>query len=297
MSDAKASRSPTRSTLKLGMAQMCSSNTHQRNIETLEALAEEAHRAGVELLALPEASGLLNRDVAAARLQVTDEANDPFLAVARRLAAQYGIWIHTGSTPLSRGKEPRFSNSSHLIDPSGALNTRYDKIHLFDVNLPDHPPSRESDRYAPGGQAVLAHTPWGSFGMSVCYDLRFPHLYRDYAKAGANVLFIPSAFAMATGVAHWETLLRARAIENGCFVVAAAQCGKHDDGRETWGQSMIIDPWGKVLVDMEKHIGLSIAELDLTCVATTRASIPSLANERAYSFGADQHETKSVSAA
>jgi predicted amidohydrolase len=297
MSDIKTAERHLRPLLKLGMAQMRSSNTHQRNIETLEALVTEAHAGGVELLALPEASGLLNRDVAAARLQVTDEAHDPFLAAARRLAVQYGLWIHTGSTPLSRGQDQRFSNSSHLIDPSGAFVARYDKIHLFDVNLPGQAPSRESDRYAPGGEAVVADTPWGRFGMSVCYDVRFPHLYRGYAKAGARVLFIPSAFAMATGAAHWELLLRARAIENGCFVVAAAQCGKHDDGRETWGQSLVVDPWGKVLVDMDKSIGLSIVELDLSRVDATRGSIPSLANERSYTFHLSEDEAEPVSAA
>lgn len=295
MSDTKTKRSELEPVLKLAMAQMCSSNTHQRNIETLEALAAKAHAGGAQLLALPEAAGLLNRDVAAARLQVTDEAHDPFLAAARRLAAHHGLWIHTGSTPLARGPQERFSNSSHLIDPSGELVVRYDKIHLFDVNLPGQPPSRESDRYAPGADAVVADTPWGRFGMSVCYDVRFPHLYRGYAKAGARVLFIPSAFAMATGAAHWETLLRARAIENGCFVVAAAQCGKHDDGRETWGQSMVVDPWGKVLVDMDKSIGLSFVELDLTRVDATRGSIPSLANERSYSFQADQDQATAFS--
>ncbi|MBT9371160.1 carbon-nitrogen hydrolase family protein [Rhizobium sp. CSW-27] len=297
MGDVGTGASHDRAMLKLGMAQMCSSNTHQRNIEMLEALAAQAHADGVELLALPEASGLLNRDVAAARLVVTDEAHDPFLAAARRLAARYGLWIHTGSTPLSRGADQRFSNSSHLIDPSGATVARYDKIHLFDVNLPGQAPSRESDRYAPGGEAVLALTPWGAFGMSICYDVRFPHLYRGYAKAGARVLFVPSAFAMSTGAAHWETLLRARAIENGCFVVAAAQCGQHDDGRETWGQSLVVDPWGRVLIDMDKEIGLSIVDLDLAQVEATRRSVPSLANERSYAFHPDDKETQPVSAA
>ncbi|TNB47355.1 carbon-nitrogen hydrolase family protein [Martelella lutilitoris] len=276
--------SDDRATIRLAMAQMCSSNTHARNIETVAGLAAEAHAAGAELLALPEASGMVNKDLASARLSVTDEARDPFIAACRELAAKYGLWIHTGSTPLAGADGGRFSNTSHLIDASGAIVARYDKIHLFDVDLPGEVSRRESDRYAPGAGAVLAETPWGPFGLSVCYDVRFPHLYRDYAHAGAKILFIPSAFAMSTGKAHWPTLLRARAIENGCFVVAAAQCGHHDDGRETWGQSMIVDPWGTVVEDMDKRIGLAVVDLDLSKVAATRQSIPSLANERHYSF-------------
>ncbi|AMM84795.1 carbon-nitrogen hydrolase family protein [Martelella sp. AD-3] len=273
-----------RATLRLAMAQMCASNTHARNIEIVTGLAAEAHAAGAELLALPEASGMVNKDVASARLSVTDEARDPFIAACRELAAKYGLWIHTGSTPLAGADGGRFSNTSHLIDGSGAIVARYDKIHLFDVDLPGEVSRRESDRYAPGGEAVLAETPWGPFGMSVCYDVRFPHLYRDYAHAGAKVLFIPSAFAMSTGEAHWPTLLRARAIENGAYVVAAAQCGHHDDGRETWGQSMIVDPWGTVVEDMGKRIGLAVVDLDLSKVEAVRRSIPSLANERDYTF-------------
>ncbi|WP_319519151.1 carbon-nitrogen hydrolase family protein [uncultured Martelella sp.] len=273
-----------RAVIRLAMAQMCSSNTHARNIEIVTGLAVEAHAAGADLLALPEASGMVNKDVASARLSVTDEARDPFLAACRELAAKYGLWIHTGSTPLAGADGARFSNTSHLIDASGAFVARYDKIHLFDVDLPGEISRRESDRYAPGGEAVLAETPWGPFGMSVCYDVRFPHLYRDYAHAGAKILFIPSAFAMSTGEAHWPTLLRARAIENGCYVVAAAQCGHHDDGRDTWGQSMIVDPWGTVVEDMGKRIGLAVADLDLARVENTRRSIPSLLNERDYSF-------------
>lgn len=280
------------SRLRLAMAQMCSSNTHQRNIETVTELARQAHEAGAGLLALPEASGLVNRDAASARLSVTDEAHDPFLNACRDLAARYGLWIHTGSTPLAGNDGKRFSNTSHLIDAGGAFVARYDKIHLFDVDLPGEISRRESDRYAPGARAVLADTPWGPFGMTVCYDLRFPQLFRDYARAGARVIFVPSAFALSTGAAHWETLLRARAIENGAFVVAPAQCGHHDDGRDTWGQSMIVDPWGTVVEDMGKRIGLAVADLDLARVEETRLAIPSLANERAYDFPADTEGRK-----
>ncbi|RUT35218.1 carbon-nitrogen hydrolase family protein [Arsenicitalea aurantiaca] len=268
--------------MKLAIAQMCSSNTHAANVATLEALAAEAHAAGADLLALPEAAGLVNKDFVAASQIVRPEADDPFVAACRALASQYGMWIHTGSTPIRLEGEERFRNRGHLIDPQGKILAHYDKIHLFDVDLPGETPRRESDRYVPGEEAVSVPTPWGVFGLSVCYDIRFPHLYRDYARAGASVLLVPSAFALRTGEDHWETLLRARAIENGAYVIAAAQAGHHDDGRQTWGHSLVIDPWGKVLLDMEKRIGLAVLELDMTAVNRARASIPSLANERPY---------------
>jgi predicted amidohydrolase len=268
--------------LRLSIAQMTSADTHAANVAMLHDLAAQAVRDRADMLALPEAAGLMNRDAARARQLVTTEARDPYLAACRAIARQHGIWVQTGSTPVAGQDDTRFLNRGHMIGPDGDIVARYDKIHLFDVDLPGEPARRESDRYAPGGQAALARTPWGLAGMSVCYDLRFPHLYRDYAKAGATMLFIPSAFAMTTGAAHWETLLRARAIENGAFVIAAAQSGHHADGRETWGHSMIVDPWGQVIVDMGRDPGVATVDLDMAAVARARASIPSLANERAY---------------
>ncbi|MDB6454486.1 nitrilase-related carbon-nitrogen hydrolase [Falsirhodobacter sp. 20TX0035] len=183
-----------------------------------------------------------------------------------------------------RGDDPRFVNRAHLIDAEGGIVARYDKIHLFDVALPGQTASRESDRYSPGSEAVLAPTPWGPMALTICYDLRFPHLYRQHAKAGARVMLIPSAFAMATGEAHWELLCRARAVENGCFVIAAAQEGRHDDGRKTWGRSLAVDPWGRTLADLGTGEKMVVLDLDLGLVEATCAAIPSLANERPYRF-------------
>ncbi|WP_439561856.1 carbon-nitrogen hydrolase family protein [Roseinatronobacter sp.] len=272
--------SPTQ--LRLAMAQMTSSNTHADNIAALHDIARQAANQGAQLLALPEAAGLMNRDRASARQSVTTEGNDPYLAACRDTARDYGIWVQTGSTPVLDPPDERFRNRGHMIAPDGSIVSQYDKIHLFDVNLPGEPPRRESDRYAPGQQAALASTPWGLFGLSICYDLRFPHLYRDYAQAGATVLFVPSAFAMSTGKAHWEILLRARAIENGCFVVAAAQNGHHADGRQTWGHSLVIDPWGEILADMKQENGVVVIDLDMTAVTRARQMIPALQNTRPY---------------
>lgn len=268
--------------LRLAMVQMTSSNRHADNVEAVHAAAQEAAQQGAHLLALPEAAGLMNRDRESARASVTTEDLDPYVAACKEIAREHGMWVQTGSTPVLDPPEVRFRNRGHLIDPEGRIVARYDKIHLFDVNLPGEPARRESDRYAPGEQAVIADTPWGRVGLSVCYDLRFPHLYREYARQGAGVMFIPSAFAMSTGEAHWEILLRARAIENGCFVVAAAQNGHHADGRQTWGHSMIIDPWGRVLADMKTGNGVTVLDLDMDAVTAARQSIPAIENERSY---------------
>lgn len=267
------------------MAQMRSTNRHVGNIKTLQDLAAKAAAGGAQMLALPEASSLINRDAADARAQIRPEGADPFLAAACQAAQDYGLWIQTGSTPLA-GPDPdgRFLNRGHLINPKGQFAARYDKIHLFDVDLPGQPPRRESDRYAPGDEAVITSTPWGPMALTICYDLRFPHLYRQHAQQGARLIFAPSAFAMATGEAHWELLVRTRAIENGCFMIAAAQEGLHDDGRETWGHSLAVDPWGRVICDMGKGEGLEIFDLDLSQVEATRQAIPSLRNERAYRY-------------
>lgn len=268
--------------LRLCLAQMTATNRHAGNIAFVEDAARRAADAGCRVLALPEAAGMMNKDRDDARTQITMAADDPFIATCQRLAKTYDLWIETGSTPV-RGDADLFFNHGDLIAPDGVIRASYDKIHLFDVHLEGRPPTGESERYAPGASAVMAQTPWGPWGMTICYDLRFPHLYRDYAKRGATILFVPSAFTIPTGRAHWEVLLRARAIENGAFVVAAAQVGHHDDGRRTWGHSMVIDPWGKVLVDMGgAEAGLSFVDLDIEHVARARGQIPSLQNERDY---------------
>lgn len=270
-----------RKSLRITMAQMNSSNGHERNISSLRSLAASCAGAKCDLLALPEASGMMNKDKQSALSITTDEENDPYIEACKEAAHFHKIWIHIGSTPVqTNGK---LHNRSLLIDDAGQVRARYDKIHLFDVFLEGKPASLESERYASGDKAVVVDTPWGLWGMTVCYDLRFPSIYREYAKLGVTVVFAPSAFTVPTGRAHWETLLRSRAIENGCWLVAAAQVGKHDDGRTTYGHSLIVSPWGEIAVDLGGlAIGHASTQLDLGRVQSARTQIPSLVNEKPY---------------
>lgn len=273
--------------LTLAVVQMTSTNTHAGNIETLQRACAEAAEQGAQMIAFPEVAGLMNRRIEAMRAEIVDETRDPFIAAAQEAAASHGLWVHTGSTPVLRTGETRFFNHSSLIDPNGMIAAGYDKIHLFDYFPDGGKPIVESRRFAPGTQARLARTPWGPLGMSVCYDLRFPALYRAYAKAGATLLFIPSAFTPQTGKAHWHTLLKARAIENGVFVIAAAQTGTHDDGRQTYGHSLVVAPTGQILLDMETPPGMALVTLAMEDVQKARTSIPSLNNERIFTHNFD----------
>jgi predicted amidohydrolase len=262
------------SVLRVALAQMCSADTHAANIATVSDLAAQAAREGAQMLALPEVAGLMNRNPETSARQVVAAGEDPFIADCREIAARHGIWVHTGSTPVL-GADGRFLNHSTLIDAAGRIVADYDKIHLFDVTLEGQAPIGESKRFAPGMRAVVAETPWGPMGLSICYDLRFAYLYRAYAQAGAVVMFIPSAFTVPTGRAHWEVLLRARAIETGAFVLAAAQAGHHADGRQTYGHALAVDPWGAVLADLGDAVpAIRVIDLDLGAVARARAQIP-----------------------
>ena len=209
------------------------------------------------------------------------ETADEWLPRYRSLARETGAWLLLGSMAVKVGEE-RCANRSLLIDPGGAVVARYDKIHMFDVDLEGGESYRESRRYRPGGEAVVADTPWGRIGMTVCYDMRFPSLYRDLAQAGADYLTVPSAFARPTGSAHWHVLLRARAIETGCFVFAPAQCGEHAEGRKTFGHSLIVDPWGEVLADGGEEPGVVTADIDPAKVREARRMVPSLGHDRPY---------------
>ena len=270
--------------LRLSMVQMTSHDTHAPNVAALRDAVARAADDGAQMLALPEAAGLMNRDRDKARAQITEEADDPYISACREGAARRGIWLHSGSCPV-KAPDGRYLNHTVLIDPAGAIVARYDKIHLFDVFLDGQKPTGESTRYAPGSEAVVVDTPFGQLGLSICYDLRFPSLYRDYALAGATVLFVPSAFTVPTGRAHWEPLLRARAIENGAYVVAAAQVGHHADGRVTWGHSIIVSPWGEVLADLGGETPKQITlDLPLEMVEAARRQIPSLQNGRDYTL-------------
>ncbi|MFT7370255.1 MAG: putative amidohydrolase [Alteromonas macleodii] len=273
--------------LRLSLAQMTSTNRHAGNIAFLQTAAKQAADAGADMLALPEAAGLVNKDRADALNQVVDHADDPFIKECRNAAANYGLWIQTGSTPVKGPDGAKFLNHADMINPAGDIVAGYDKIHLFDICLDGKSPTGESRRYDPGTNAVMAATPWGPAGMAICYDLRFPQLFRDYAQLGATMMFIPSAFTVSTGRAHWEVLLRARAIENGAFIIASAQVGDHDDGRKTYGHSMVVNPWGEVLADMGTNpASITTVDLNMDEVSAARRQIPSLLNGRDYSFDA-----------
>jgi predicted amidohydrolase len=251
----------------------------QRNAADLAAAVDEAAGGGAAMLFTPEMSGLLDRDRARAARHLSAEAADPVLAAVREAAARAGIWVHLGSLAVLR-EDGRLNNRGYLIDAVGDVRAWYDKIHLFDVDLATGESWRESAVYAPGERAVVADTPAGRLGLSVCYDLRFPDLYRALTDAGAQLLAVPAAFTVPTGAAHWHVLLRARAIEAGVFVVAAAQAGRHEDGRETYGHSLVVGPWGEILLDMGERLGVGYADIDLQTVSEVRGRVPALRHRR-----------------
>lgn len=250
------------------------------NGNAIVAAIAEAKAGGADMLFTPEMSGLLDQNRKRAAGHLTDEAGDPVLAQVRAAAAAQGIWVDLGSLALTGGADGRLVNRGLVIDDKGVIRARYDKIHLFDVDLPTGESWRESAAYAPGERTVLAVTPWARIGLSICYDMRFPDLYRALSNAGAEILSVPAAFTVPTGKAHWHVLLRARAIEAGAFVVAAAQCGEHEDGRATFGHSLVVDPWGEVLLDMKERTGVGFADLDMARLADVRARVPALKNRR-----------------
>jgi deaminated glutathione amidase len=260
--------------------QMRTGRDPSRNRDDAVAMAREAADRGAHFVQTPEMTGLLERDRASFRDKLTTQEDDPVLAALRDVARERGVWIHIGSLAVKAGDKA--ANRAFLIDASGDIAASYDKIHLFDVDLPNGERWRESNAYAGGDRAVLAQTPWGLLGVTICYDLRFPQLYRALAEAGAGVLTIPSCFTRQTGEAHWHVLQRARAVENGAFVIAAAQGGKHEDGRETYGHSLIVDPWGRVLAEGGTQPGVILAEIDLALVADARQRIPSLQHGRPF---------------
>jgi predicted amidohydrolase len=250
------------------------------NARALVAAVDEAAAGGAAILFTPEMSGLLDRDRDRAGPNLRPEADDPVLAEVRAAAARAGIWVHLGSLAIRDEGTGKLLNRAFLIDSSGAVRATYDKLHLFDVDLATGESWRESAAYAPGGRAVVAQTPAGPLGLSICYDLRFPDLYRALTDSGALLLAIPAAFTVPTGAAHWHVLMRARAIEAGAFVVAAAQSGRHEDGRETYGHSLVVGPWGEVLLDMGEGEGVGFAEIDLAEVEAVRARLPALRHRR-----------------
>ena len=265
--------------MKIGVLQMTSGIDPAANARTIVDAVRDAASAGATMVFTPEMSGLVDRDRQRAAASIVDERDDPVLHAARAAAADHGVWVHLGSLAL-RGADGRFVNRGFVIDASGAIRARYDKIHLFDVDLPGGESWRESAAYSAGEGASVVATPVGALGLSICYDLRFAALYAALSDAGASVLAIPAAFTQPTGAAHWHVLMRARAIEAACYVVAAAQSGVHADGRTTFGHSLVVDPWGEVILDMGEGAGLGFADIDPARVADVRARIPVLAHRR-----------------
>jgi predicted amidohydrolase len=262
--------------VRIALFQSCTGVDPQENARALVGAVEEAASAGAQMLFTPEMSGLLDRDSRRAAQSVRAEEEDRVLAACRDAAASNGIWLHLGSLAVLTD-ESQFANRSFVIDPSGEIRGRYDKIHLFDVDLPTGESWRESAVYRGGSEAVVVDgTPVGRLGLTICYDLRFPALFAKLAEAGADVISVPAAFTVPTGRAHWHVLLRARAIEAGLFVAAAAQSGSHEDGRQTFGHSLVVDPWGDVILDMSDKTGIAVAEIDLGKITEVRKRIPAL---------------------
>ncbi|MEM6549329.1 MAG: carbon-nitrogen hydrolase family protein [Pseudomonadota bacterium] len=272
--------------LDIALLQLNASDDPAENLGATEALVREAAAGGAAWVLTPEVTNIVSASRSRQTEVLREEADDPTLARLRKVAAELGIWLLIGSLALKEPGETRFVNRSFLIGPDGAIRARYDKIHMFDVELGGEESYRESKGYRPGERAVLADTPWALVGVTICYDMRFPALYRGLAEAGAQILTAPSAFTVPTGRAHWEVLLRARAIETGCFMLAPAQWGRHrasrGRARETYGHSIAIDPWGTVIAEAADGTGVLPVTLDLDAVAEVRARIPSLANARSF---------------
>jgi len=257
------------------------------NLPVTLSLIRDAVAVGAEFVLTPEVTNCVSASRAQQMAVLQNEAEDQTLAALREVARECGIWLLIGSLALKTDdSDGRFANRSFLITPEGKVAARYDKIHMFDVTISDTESYRESAGYRPGGAAVLAPMPFGALGLTICYDLRFPHLYRQLAQAGAQVLSVPSAFSPVTGAAHWETLLRARAIETGCYVLAPAQTGTHEatqgKPRQTYGHALAVAPWGEVIADAGTDPGFVLADLDMDAVASARQRIPALTHDRVF---------------
>ncbi|MDR3514085.1 MAG: carbon-nitrogen hydrolase family protein [Caulobacteraceae bacterium] len=269
--------------MKVALIQMRTPADQAAALAQAEPLVRQAAAAGAQFIATPEGSNLLQRDRARMFEVLKDAEDDVCVQGLIGLAAELGVWLLIGSA-LVRREDGGAANRSMLVDPKGRLVATYDKIHMFDVDLPTGEKARESEAYTPGTEAVVADTPFARLGLTICYDMRFPYLYRALAQAGASVITVPAAFTRPTGEAHWEVLLRARAIETGSFVLAPAQGGRHEDGRGTWGHSIVIGPWGEVIARSDDdEPGVVMANLDLDAAARARQAIPALKNGREFS--------------
>ena len=252
------------------------------NVAMASDIIRQAADAGADFITTPEVTHLMVLKTKELFCKIYPQADDPGLKAFQALAAELGKWVLIGSLAI-RLSETMVANRSFLIAPDGSIKSIYDKAHMFDVDLPSGESYRESATYQAGSDLVMADTPWGRLGQTICYDLRFSYLYRDLAQGGADFVTIPAAFTQQTGEAHWHVLQRARAIETGCFIIAAAQTGTHECGRKTYGHSLIINPWGEVLADAGTEVGFITAEIDIAEVAAARAQIPVLAADRRLS--------------
>ncbi|GAB4381838.1 carbon-nitrogen hydrolase family protein [Albidovulum sp.] len=273
--------------MKVALVQMTSTDRPDENLAACRSLVAEAARTGAGFVLTPEVTNCISSSRAHQRAVLCEEAEDPSLAALRADAAALGIWLLIGSLALkTRDADGRFANRSFLIAPDGSVAARYDKIHMFDVKVSETEIYRESAAYRPGDRAVLATTPFARIGLSICYDVRFPHLYRRLCQAGAEVLTVPAAFNDTTGAAHWHSLLRARAIENGAYVLAPAQTGTHaaqlGAPRRTFGHSLVVSPWGEIVAEAGEEVGILTAEISLAEVARARERVPSLTHDRTF---------------
>jgi deaminated glutathione amidase len=272
---------PANSVFKVGLVQMRSGLTPATNLDAARDLIEQAAQAGADYVLTPEMTNIMEIKRERLFAAIAEEERDPTLTALRELARKHAIFLHVGSLAIKVSQD-KAANRSFLIDRHGEIAARYDKIHMFDVDLANGESYRESNNFRPGELAVLADLPWGRLGMTICYDLRFPALYRALAEAGASFLAIPAAFTKQTGEAHWQVLMRARAVENGCFVFAAAQGGTHENGRATFGHSLVVDPWGQVLAEAGNEPGVILADVDPAAIVAARGRIPSLQHGRRF---------------
>ena len=266
---------------RAGLVQLRSGRTVASNLDKAEALVRRAAKGGAQYVQTPENTGIMELKPELVLAAAESEGKSAPLAWARALARELGIWLHIGSIAIKLDQS-RVANRSYLLDPKGSVTARYDKLHMFDVDLAGGESYRESQYFRPGAKAVLADLPFGRFGLSICYDLRFASLYRALAAAGAEIIAIPAAFTKQTGEAHWHVLTRARAIETGAFVLAATQGGLHENGRSTFGHSIVVSPWGEVLAEAGEEPGVIFADIDLAASEEARARIPAIKHGREF---------------
>jgi deaminated glutathione amidase len=269
------------SSVRVGLIQVNAGPEIAPNLEIASGLIRQARAGGAELICLPENVSMMVQGRARILARARAEEDHPGVGFFQGLARETGAWLMTGSLACLL-PDGRVANRLFVVDPTGGIVARYDKIHMFDVDLAGGESYRESATYRPGDTAVVAATPWGGLGLSICYDVRFASLYRRLAQGGARIIVVPAAFTVPTGRAHWHVLLRARAIETGAWIVAPAQTGTHDEGRRTFGHGLIISPWGEVVADAGEEVGVTLADLDLTRVEEARRMVPSLLHDRAF---------------